>query len=117
MRLIKSMYEGARTSVRCKAGRTAEFEIRVGLHQGSYLSPLLFIIVMDAVSENIKREVPWDMLYADNLIVADKTTTGAQTRFTKWQKELESKGLKINTSKTETINGVFKNRGGVGYCG
>src|SRR6218665_3112731 len=43
------------------------------------------------------------MLYADDLIVADKTTTGAQTKFTKWQKELESKGLKINTSKTETM--------------
>ena len=73
------LYEGAHTSVRCKA-RTAEFEIRVGLHQGSCLRPLLFIIVMDAVSENIKREVPWDMLYAYDLIVADKTTTGAQNK-------------------------------------
>src|ERR1700733_2360735 len=103
VRLIKSMYEGTRTSVRCKVGKTAELEIKVGLHQGSCLSPLLFIIVMDAVSENIKREVPWDMLYADDLIIADRTTTGAQTRFTEWQKELESKGLKVNTSKTETM--------------
>ena len=43
------------------------------------------------------------MLYADDLIIADITTTGAQTRFTEWQKELESKGLKVNTSKTETM--------------
>jgi hypothetical protein len=56
------MYEGARTSVRCTVGNTATFEIRVGLHQRFCLSPLLFIIVMDAIAENIERKVPWDML-------------------------------------------------------
>jgi hypothetical protein len=103
VRLVKSMYDGARTSVRCRTGGTVEFEIRVGVHQRSCLSPLLFIIVMDAISENIRRDVPWDMLYTDDLIVVDDSAQNGQASFTGWQMTMERKGLKINASKTETM--------------
>ena len=43
------------------------------------------------------------MLYVDDLIVADKEDAGIQTRFTDWYRALESKGLKININKTETV--------------
>ena len=69
------MYKGTWTTVRCGAGGTKQFEIKVGVHQGSCLSPLLFIIVMDAISEAVRRPVPWDMLYADDLIVAEDSAT------------------------------------------
>ena len=59
-------------------------EIRVGVHQGSCLSPLLFIIVMEAVSEMVRRDVPWDMLYADDLIVAEDSSNSLQLRFGPW---------------------------------
>jgi len=75
IRLVKSMYEGSRTSVGSRIVNTGKFEIRVGVHHGSCLNySLLFVIVMDAISEHVRREVPWDMLYADDLrlIVADK---------------------------------------------
>jgi hypothetical protein len=58
---------------------------------------------MDALPENIGRKVPWDMLYADDLIIADDSATNAQISFTGWQRALESNGLKINTSKTEVM--------------
>jgi hypothetical protein len=58
---------------------------------------------MDAVSEFVRREVPWDMLYVDDLIVAEDSAMNLQTRFLGWQKALESKGLKINAIKTETM--------------
>ncbi|XP_055853474.1 uncharacterized protein LOC129917133 [Episyrphus balteatus] len=47
VRIIMDMYDGAVTKVRCAAGVTEEFEITVGVHQGSVLSPLLFITVLD----------------------------------------------------------------------
>src|SRR6218665_259286 len=46
-----------------------------------YDTLMLFIIVMDAVSEHIGREVPWDMLYAEDLALAEQTETGMQNRF------------------------------------
>ncbi|KAK3524921.1 hypothetical protein QTP86_011507 [Hemibagrus guttatus] len=49
--LVQDMYERSRTVVRCAVGQTEEFKVEVGLHQGSALSPFLFAIVMDQLSE------------------------------------------------------------------
>ena len=45
---IKAMYEGATTAVKFRSGESKEFEVKVGVHQGSVLSPLLFVIVLDS---------------------------------------------------------------------
>ena len=42
--------------------------MNVGLHQGSALSPLLFITVMDVISDEIGRGPPHAMLFADDLV-------------------------------------------------
>ena len=46
---VMVMYEKARTTVRTKQGSSEEFEVKVGVHQGSVLSPLLFVAVMEVV--------------------------------------------------------------------
>ncbi|KAK3548851.1 hypothetical protein QTP70_021031, partial [Hemibagrus guttatus] len=51
VRVVQDMYEKNRTVVRCAVGQTEEFNVEVGLHQGSALSPFLFAIVMDQLSE------------------------------------------------------------------
>ena len=60
VRIIKDMYDGATTTVRYAAGLTEEFEVGVGLHQASALSPFLFAIIMDKLTADIRKEVPWD---------------------------------------------------------
>ena len=39
------------------------------MHQGSVLSPLLFILVLEALSRQFRTGVPWEFLYADDLAV------------------------------------------------
>ncbi|KAK3566678.1 hypothetical protein QTP86_003161 [Hemibagrus guttatus] len=51
VRVVQDMYERSRTVARCAVGQTEEFKVEVGLHQGSALSPFLFAIVMDQLSE------------------------------------------------------------------
>ena len=46
VRVNQSKYEGALTSVKLGVGESVEFAVKVGVHQGSVLSPLLFIIVL-----------------------------------------------------------------------
>ena len=49
-----------------------EFGVKVGVHQGSVLSPLLFILVLEALSHDLETGVPRHLLYADDLaIMAD----------------------------------------------
>ena len=47
VRLVQGMYTNARSGVRVGEGFSKEFEVKVGVYQGSILSPLLFIIVLD----------------------------------------------------------------------
>ena len=55
---IQDMYEGARTSKRSAAELTEECEVKVGLRQGSALSPLLFAIIMDVLIEDVRKDAP-----------------------------------------------------------
>jgi len=47
---VMSMYTGAKAVVRTVYGNSNGSQIKVGMHQGSSLSPLLFVIVMEALS-------------------------------------------------------------------
>ena len=53
------MYERVRTVVRTKQGYSTEFEVKVRVHQGSVLSPLLFFVaVMEVVTRGVKEGLP-----------------------------------------------------------
>ena len=43
------------------------------MHEGSALSPLLFLIVMEAISREFRVALPWALLYADDLVVIAET--------------------------------------------
>ena len=58
MRLVQGMYANARSRVCVDEGYSEEFEVKVGVHQGSVLSPLLFVIVLEALSREIRSGVP-----------------------------------------------------------
>ena len=64
VRLVQGMYANARSRVRVGEGYSEDFEVKVGAHQGSVLSPLLFIIVLEALSREFRSGVPWEDLYA-----------------------------------------------------
>ena len=69
--IILDMYAGCKTSVMTSAGRTKETEIEVGLHQGSALSSLLFVIIVDVITKEIDDGTPRAMLFADDLVLCD----------------------------------------------
>nr|GEX41040.1 retrovirus-related Pol polyprotein LINE-1 [Tanacetum cinerariifolium] len=60
-KVIKDMYEGAKTRVRTTAGNTKYFSVNLRLHQGSAISPYLFTLILDELSRGIQENIPWCM--------------------------------------------------------
>ena len=92
--LIKNMYNNVVTSVRTSDGDTDDFSIRIGLHQGSALSPYLFALVMDEVTKDIQGDIPWCMLFANDVVLVDESRTGVNQKLELWRETLESKGFR-----------------------
>ena len=67
------------------------------------LSPLLFAIVVYIITENARRGVVNELLYADDLVIMREDTEDLKERFWNWKNALESKGLKVNTRKTKLM--------------
>jgi len=93
IRIIKDMYEGGRARVRTQGGVSNDFVVSMGLHQGSALSPFLFTLVLDELTRGIQDEVPWCMLFADDLVLIDVTRQGVDDRLERWRHTLETKGF------------------------
>ena len=52
---VMSSHKGSRAKVRVGSGTSDEFGVRVGVHQGPVLSPLIFAIVVDVVTEHARE--------------------------------------------------------------
>ncbi|KAK3554509.1 hypothetical protein QTP70_024412 [Hemibagrus guttatus] len=101
VRVVQDMYERSRTVVRCAVGQTEEFNVEVGLHQGSALSPFLFAMVMDQLSEEVRQESPWTMMFADDIVICSESREQVEENLERWRFALERRGMKVSRSKTE----------------
>ena len=73
VRAVMNLYDGAKTRVRVRSAYSEEFAVKVGVHQGSVLSPPLFAIAMYVITENARRCVVNELLYADDLVYMSET--------------------------------------------
>ena len=73
VRLVQDMYKESETVVRCAVGTTESFKSKVGLHQGSWLSSFLFAVIMNRLTDQVRREPPWTMLFADDIVICEET--------------------------------------------
>ena len=103
IRTVQSMYRSTKSKVRVGHTYSEAFEVQVGVHQGSVLSPLLFIIVLEALSREFRTGLPWEMLYADDLVIMADSIEELITRTKDWKTNLESKGLRVNMKKTKVL--------------
>ena len=103
IRLIQDMYQGSSTQIRCTVGLSETFEVKVGVHQGSALSPFLFAIIMDCLTEEVRRESPWDMMFADDVVLCTEKRGEVERRLEEWTRALEQQGMKVNRTKTEYL--------------
>ena len=97
------MNANERRRVRVGEGYSEEFEVKVCVHQGLVPSPLLFIIVLEALSRKFGFGVPWEDLYADDLVVIAESLKECVRRLLTWKEAMEEKGLRVNAGKTKIM--------------
>ncbi|KAK3532898.1 hypothetical protein QTP70_002251 [Hemibagrus guttatus] len=76
VRVVQDMYERSRTVVRCA-------------------------VVMDQLSEEVRQESPWTMMFADDIVICSESREQAEENLERWRFALERKGMKVSRSKTE----------------
>ena len=107
VRLIKDMYDGVKTRVRTVGGDSDQFSVMMGVHQGLALSPFLFALVMDVLTRHIQGDVPWCMLFENDIVLIEETRDGVSVQLEVWRQTLESKGFKLSKTKTEYLECKF----------
>ena len=91
------MYEESKAVVRCVVGITQNFKVKVGLQQGSRLSPFLLAIIMTRVKDEVRREPPCTMLFPDDIVICEETGKEVDRRLEFWRYVLQRKGMKVST--------------------
>ena len=85
IRTVMALYTETCTVVRTDAGLSESFEVKVGLHQASMLSPLLFAAVMDVVSSEARSGLPSELPYADDLVIMTPIMEQLGRRVAEWR--------------------------------
>ena len=65
------------------------------------VAPHLFALVMDEVTRDIQGEIPWCMLFADDVVLVDESRVRINRKLELWRRTLESKGFRLSSTKTE----------------
>ena len=119
--MVMAMYKNAKSVVNINGIIGEAFNVKVGVHQGSVLSPLLFIIVMEALSREFRKGLPWELLYADDLVLMAESLAEIENLFGKWKRGMEGKGLCVNIGKTKVMISKYgaepRNKLGKWPCG
>ncbi|KAK3510389.1 hypothetical protein QTP70_005861 [Hemibagrus guttatus] len=76
VRVVQDMYERSRTVVRCA-------------------------VVMDQLSEEVRQESPWTMMFADDIVICSESREQVEENLERWRFALERRGMKVSHSKTE----------------
>ena len=99
--LIMDMYKDATTFVWTCDGDTTDFPFNIGLHQGLVLSHYLFALVIDEVRRDIQDNIPWCMLFANDVVLVDKSRAGVNRKLEMWRRTLELKRFRLSRTKTK----------------
>jgi hypothetical protein len=67
------MYTNIVICVRACNDESDTFPIKIRLHQESALNLYIFISVMDEITNDIQGDIPWCMLFADDVVLIDES--------------------------------------------
>ena len=105
VRMVQGTYEKTTAIVVVGEGASEEFEVKIGLRQGSVLSPLLFVALLDLISrKTVVKDAMKKLLYADDLVLVANGKHELQETLGEWNGLFIKHGLKLNLDKREVMH-------------
>ena len=112
--LVQDMYMVCKnSSAQCGRGEQ-QLWVDVVLHQGSALSPYMFLLLMDVLTEGVRKDVTGSMMFADDIILCGDDETDMTEYLETWKRALEDRGRRISRPKTQFIDFQFGENNGQG---
>ena len=71
---------------------SSSFSVKTGVHEGSDLSPNLFIMVMDVLAEDVRDGSLMELLFADDLALCRELLNEVMNKYGVWKNPVEEKG-------------------------
>ena len=111
-RIIANWYSSSENSIRLPSTVSSSFSVSRGVRQGSVLSPLLFLMVMDSLLRdfrwsNIGLSVSGSFVggaaHADDIRTVASSSSVLQIQANIINQFTTTNSLKLNTSKTEVV--------------
>ena len=91
--------------------------LKIGKIQ-SYAGVTVFAMVMDGMTDDIREEAPWTMMFADDIMSCSESKEQVEEKLEIWLYAWERRGMKDNRRKTEymsmnerQVNGTVKIQG------
>ena len=79
--------------------------MKVGVHQGSAFTPLLFI--MDVLTEDVRDGSLMKLLYVGDLVLSGESLNEVMDKYGRCKNAGEGKGLRVNVNKTTGMQSLF----------
>ena len=106
IKTVMTMCRNCNSVIRINSTVVVKFGVKVGTHQESALSHLLFIIVLETLSRECRTSLHWEILCADELVIIAESLEELEARYATYsclKNCLVSKGLRLNLAKTRVM--------------
>ena len=70
----------------------------------------LFAIVMDEITKSIHEDIPWCMLFVNDIVLIDETKEEVNKKLELWRQTLEARRFRLSRLKTKYMECNFGKR-------
>ena len=64
----------------------------------------MFLLLMDVLTEDVRKNVPGSMMFADDIVLCGDDETDTTEYLETWRKALEERGMRISRPKTQFMD-------------
>ena len=101
---VMSLYKGCKTAFSVDGELSSSFSVKFGVQQGSPLSPLFFIMIMEVLTEDVRDGSLMELMYADSLVLCGESLNGVMGKYGGWKNAVEGKDPVVNVDKQKVCS-------------